>query len=127
MNTLELFNSTPRLKQYVRDKHGAAFGVIVAEPIILGNTVVISIGMSLCHDSDKKRFDKKMAYELAANRAVTCEWHKIKNLPSRFHTDWRVGYGSTIRHMYDFANAFASRCQAYYKNLHVLNHRIEFI
>lgn len=127
MNTLELFNSTPRLKQYVRDEHGAAYGVIVAEPIILGNAVVISIGMSMCHDEDKWYFSKKEACKLAANRAVTCEWHKIKNMPSRFHTDYSVGYGNVIRNMYDFSNAFASRCQAYYKNLHVLNHRIEFI
>lgn len=127
MNTIELFNSTPRLKQYIRDEHGAAYGVIVAEPIILGNVVVISIGMSMCHDDDRKYFNKKKAYELAANRAVTCEWHKIKCYPKRFHVDWSVGYDNAIKNTYDFMNIFVSRCRSYYKNLHVLSPRIEFI
>lgn len=125
MNTLELFHNTPKLKQYIRDEYRTPYGVIVAEPIIVGNTVVVSIGMSVCHDSDK--FDKKLAYELAANRAVTCEWHRIKNLPPKFHQSYRIDYEHMIRSLYDECNKFVARCQAYYKNLHVLSPRIVFI
>lgn len=111
--------NVPVIHEYIRDMNRRPYGCMIALPMTIGDTKVISIGISICHELDIHKWDNRKAVSLAWKRANTYR-DKAYKIPC-YHKD---ADGIDINILGDLY-MFVSRCKAYYKDYLVLYPNIQ--
>lgn len=108
------------IKEFIRDFDDKPYGCMVATVIEQNGLEFVSIGVSLCHEHDKNKWNKKLATSIALGRAETINC-KMRMRALKFDEE-----NIYAKHCADDLEHFLQRCRSYFQDKPIILPNIEW-